>query len=51
MGIVPLSLGKSDGDVALNPTQPSTEVKGRVELYLYSFLLAFMACSAVNFTL
>jgi hypothetical protein len=28
----------------------STEVKERVELYIYSPLWAFMACSMVNFT-
>jgi len=29
---------------------PSTEVKERVELYLYSPIWAFVACSTLNFT-
>jgi hypothetical protein len=33
-----------------HPSPPSTEVKESVELYLYSLLWAFMACSRANFT-
>jgi len=33
-----------------HPPLSSAEVKGRVELYLYSPLWAFVACSRVNFT-
>jgi len=33
-----------------HPPPSSAEVKERVELYLYSPLWAFVACSGVNFT-
>jgi len=37
------------GDLESKPPPSSAEVKERVELYLYSPLWAFVACSRVNF--
>jgi len=42
---------KRPGHGVDHPPQSSAEVKERVELYLYSPLWAFVACSKVNFTL
>jgi len=42
--------GKAAGAWRLPCTPSSAEVKERLELYLYSPLWAFVACSGVNFT-
>ena len=42
--------GKAAGSWRWPPTPSSVEVKERVELYLYSPLSAYEACSRVTFT-
>jgi len=41
---------KQPGHGIYQPPPSSAEVKERVELYLYSLSVSFMACSKVNFT-
>jgi len=41
---------KQPGHGIYHPPASSAEVKERVELYLYSLSVPFMACSKVNFT-